>query len=96
MLPKAPKAADFKVHAPVWVKLGSYPWWPARVAPDTSGVVHKAKKVHVIFFGDDTESWVDVKKIRVFDDAPHGRHGDAGREFRGESGKRSHLPEAQS
>jgi len=78
MLPKAPKAADFKVHAPVWVKLGSYPWWPARVAPDTSGVVHKAKKVHVIFFGDDTESWVDVKKIRVFDDAPQQGKGGKG------------------
>ena len=75
---KAPKAADFKVHAPVWVKLGSYPWWPARVAPDTSGVVHKAKKVHVIFFGDDTESWVDVKKIRVFDDAPQQGKGGKG------------------
>ena len=28
----AKKATDFKNEELVWVKLGSHPWWPARVA----------------------------------------------------------------
>lgn len=28
----AKKPTDFKNDEVVWVKLGSYPWWPARVA----------------------------------------------------------------
>jgi hypothetical protein len=31
------KASDFAVDEAVWVKLGSYPWWPARVAADKNG-----------------------------------------------------------
>ena len=26
---------------------------------------HKGKKVHVVFFGDDTEAWIDIKKIKT-------------------------------
>lgn len=32
-----PKITDFKLDEVVWVKLGSYPWWPARVAEDQKG-----------------------------------------------------------
>jgi hypothetical protein len=55
-------------HDVVWVKLGSFPWWPARVAASDApgGEVYKGKhKVHVRFFGDDSSAWADLKKVKA-------------------------------
>jgi hypothetical protein len=35
----AKKTTDFKIDEVVWVKLGSHPWWPARVASDEEGTL---------------------------------------------------------
>ena len=74
-------AFEYAEHDVVWVKLGSFPWWPARVAASDDGkkdggMIYKGKsKVHVRFFGDDSTAWADLKKVKGFEQhvAAHGK-----------------------
>ena len=49
----------------VWVKLGTYPWWPGYINKElaTDELIHN-KKLNVAFFGEKTHAYVSLNCIR--------------------------------
>jgi hypothetical protein len=56
---KPVSVTNFEKGDVVWVKVGSYPWWPGQIQKDPkSGVAQrKDKKFYLHFYGDGTHGW---------------------------------------
>eukprot|EP01048_Picozoa_sp_COSAG05_P004753 COSAG05_NODE_267_length_12595_cov_7.076905_13_plen_510_part_00 len=65
-----PPVREYQDGDVVWVKVGSFPWWPGQVAADPAGVVQRKTdgKYHIHFCGDGTHGWAAYKNMQPYGD----------------------------